>query len=245
MISLQLFGGAVVETGQGPVSGRCAQRHQIALLALLATAPRHTLSRDKLIGLLWPDSDTKHARNLLNVSVYTIRKALGEDALQSVGDGVQLADTRWRVDVVEFEAALAARELERAVLRYSGPFLDGFFLADAPEFNRWQEGERDRLARKCAGVLQSLATSAEAEADPAKAAVWWRRLAAHDPYDSHTALGLMRTLARAGNPAAAVHHVQAHATLLRDELGVEPSREVTAFAAALWGGAGATGTAPA
>jgi DNA-binding SARP family transcriptional activator len=181
VISLQLFGGAVVETVQGSVSGRCAQRHQIGLLALLATAPRHTLSRDKLIGLLWPDSDTKHARNLLNVSVYTIRKALGEEALQSVGDRIQLADARWCVDVREFETALAARELERAVSLYRGPFLDGFFLADAPEFNRWQEGERDQLARRWAGALQALAASAEAESDPAKAAEWWRRLRLVDP----------------------------------------------------------------
>jgi TolB-like protein/DNA-binding SARP family transcriptional activator len=244
MVSLHLFGDAVVETDQGRVTGRCAQRHQVALLALLATAPRLTLSRDKLIGLLWPGSDTKHARNLLNVAAYTVRRALGDDALQSVGDGIELPNARWHVDVREFETALAADDFERAVSLYRGPFLDGFFLTDAPEFNHWQDGERDRLARKFGRALQALATSAETEGDVAKAAEWWRSVAAHDPLDSLAAMGLMRALARAGNPAAAVHHAQAHAALLRDELGVEPSDEVTAFAATLSRGEVAVATVP-
>lgn len=233
MLSLKLLGGAAVEADQGRVTGRCAQRHQIALLALLAIAPRQTLSRDKLLGLLWPESDTKHARNLLNVSVYAIRRAVGEDALESVGDGVQLGRARWQVDVAEFEAALVAHELDRAAALYEGPFFDGFFLADAPEFNRWQETERDRLARRYAGALEGLAASAEAGSDPANAAAWWRRLASHDPYDSRAALGLMRALARDGHRAAAVQYGQTHTAFLRDELGIEPNPEVTTFAATL------------
>jgi TolB-like protein/DNA-binding SARP family transcriptional activator len=233
MLSLKLLGDAAIEADHGRVTGRCAQRHQIALLALLASAPHRTLSRDKLIGLLWPESDTKHARNLLNVSVYAIRKALGEDALQSAGDGIQLAAARWHVDVVDFETAVAARDLERAASIYAGPFLDGFFLGDAPDFNRWQETERDRLARRYASALQALATDAETRGDSSSAADWWRRLAAHDPYDSSAALGLMRALERTGNRAAAVQHAKAHGALLRDELGVEPTADVTGFAATL------------
>jgi hypothetical protein len=29
----------------------------------------------------------------------------------------------------------------------SGPFLDGVFISDAPEFERWPESERSRFAR--------------------------------------------------------------------------------------------------
>ena len=37
MVRLRLLGGALVERGDGtPVAGRAAQRHRVALLALLA-----------------------------------------------------------------------------------------------------------------------------------------------------------------------------------------------------------------
>ncbi|MDQ3998000.1 MAG: winged helix-turn-helix domain-containing protein, partial [Gemmatimonadota bacterium] len=235
MLYLRLFGGAVLESDLGRVSGRGAQRHQIALLALLATAPGHTLSRDKLIGLLWPESDTKRARNLLSVAVYGVRRTLGEDVLLSTGDGVTLNGDRCRVDVAEFESALTARQLERAVRCYKGPFLDGFFLDEAREFDRWVEAERDRLARRYAGAVRDLAVGAEAAGQPACAAEWWRQLVAHDPYDSQVALGLVRALARAGNRAGALRHAQGHESLLRTDLGIEPSREIATFAATLGG----------
>lgn len=40
---------------------------------------------------------------------------------------------------------------------YAGPFLDGFFLSDAPEFERWVDTERGFLARQYAGALEALA----------------------------------------------------------------------------------------
>jgi transposase len=43
---------------------------------------------------------------------------------------------------------------------YGGPLLDGFYVADAPEFERWVEGERDRLGRAYARALERLAEAA-------------------------------------------------------------------------------------
>ena len=50
-------------------------------------------------------------------------------------------------DVREFETARQAGDLERAVELYGGPFLDGFFLTDAQEFERWVENERAGFAQ--------------------------------------------------------------------------------------------------
>jgi hypothetical protein len=53
---------------------------------------------------------------------------------------------------------------------------------DAHEFGRWMDGERDRLARACAQVLERTAAAAAAvEGNHVAAVEWWRRLAAHDP----------------------------------------------------------------
>src|SRR5215217_8374278 len=129
MIRLRLLGGASVGRDDGTLlAGRAAQRHRLALLARLACAPGLGLSREKLIGLLWPESDTERARNLLNVSVYELRKALGDDALLSTGDDLRLNPDVVISDVAELEAALARGDHEAAVASYRGPLLDGFFL---------------------------------------------------------------------------------------------------------------------
>src|SRR5215213_4791705 len=104
---LRLFSSPSLDAeGGDPLTGRAAQRHRIALLALLALAPAGRLSRDKLIGFLWPESDAERGRNLLKVSVYVLRSALTESALLSEGDDLRLNAEVVRPDVAEFEAAL-------------------------------------------------------------------------------------------------------------------------------------------
>lgn len=230
MVSLKLFGGASLEAEGRRLTGPAAHRHRLALLALLAASPSRALTRDKLISLLWPERDAEHARKLLNQSVYVLRNALGEDALLSAGEELQLKTTRMRCDVVAFEEALAEGDLERSVEFYTGPFLDGFHLSDATEFERWVDAERRRLSGVCAEALKELAETAEGRGDFRGAVEWWKALAAHVPYDSRVALRLMQALASDGNPAGALRHAAMHERLLREELAIEPPRKVTALA---------------
>lgn len=233
-VSLKLLGPPSLQDSDGsPLGGQAAQRHRIALLALLARSPERGLLREKLMGYLWPESDAERARNLLNVSLYVLRRALGEDALVSSADHLRLNPERVRSDVVELEAALAAGEHERAVAAYGGPFLDGFFLTHAPEFDQWAALERDRLAGSYAAALEALADAAGARRDLTAAAGWWKTRAAQDPYDSRVARRLMQALDAAGNPAAALQHAAIHKRLLRDEFGVGPDPETEAAVAAI------------
>ena len=43
----------------GPVEGAGGQKRRLALLALLDAAGERGMSRDKLLGLLWPESEAK------------------------------------------------------------------------------------------------------------------------------------------------------------------------------------------
>lgn len=230
---LRVLGGAFVESQDGPLTGRIAQRHRLALLSLLAAAPAGTLSRDKLMTYLWPERDAEHARNLLNQTTYVLRKTLGEEALISIGDELRLNPDVVTADAHEFEAAIEGEELERAVALYRGPFLDGFHLPDAHEFERWVDRERSRLARRHRDALEALAEAAESRGDLRAAVRWSRRLAAEEPYSSRVALRLMRALAAAGDPAGALRHARVHEALVRDEFGRGPDAEVSALAGRL------------
>ena len=228
-IHLRLFGSPSLEREDGSVlAGRAAQRHRLALLALLSLAPGHRISRDKLMAWLWPEADGKRARNLLNVSTHVLRGVLGETSIVSAGEDLRLDVAAVRPDVAEFERAMQAGDEESAVALYRGPFLDGFFLPEAEEFDQWSGRERQRLADIYGKALEGLAERAEAAGDFGTAAVRWRARAAHDPLDSRVALRLMRALDASGNPAAAIQHGAAHARLLSEELG-SSAPEVTAL----------------
>ncbi len=169
MLFLQLFGGVSLLHGREPVSGPATQRRRLALLALLAVSPRGSASRDKLVAFFWPEDDRERARHFLADSVFTLRKQLGKDCILTVGDELVLNAQRVQSDVCQFHEALERGDSEGAVALYQGPFLDGFFIADGPEFERWVEAERDRLARVYAGALERLASEMEDREDYAGA----------------------------------------------------------------------------
>lgn len=224
-------------TGEGrSLSGKPVQPRRVALLALLAVHPHHTLSRDKLLAFLWPESPEEQGRHRLSESLYVLRKALGEEALISDGDQVRLDPVRLECDVVSFRSAVREEDPEAAVALYAGPFLDGFFLKDSGEFQRWVESERQSLAQDFGRAMETLAAAADRSGDPVEAVGWWSRLAAHDPYNSRFALGLMQALARAGDPGNAIQYAQEHAQVLREELGAEAPLDILASAESLRNG---------
>jgi DNA-binding SARP family transcriptional activator len=230
MFVLKVLGGAALERGGVPVAGRAVHRRRLALLALLAAARGRMVRRERIIGYLWPEHPGDAARHLLSESLYIIRKTVGDDTFVSAGDELSLDPAVVRSDLGDFLAALDADDPEGAVAAYGGPFLDGFVVDDAPEFERWAEEERDRLARAYARALEQLAVARETEGDPLGAAEWWKRLARHDPFSSRIALRTMQALEAGGERAAAIRHAAAHASLMRAEMEAEPDAEVEQLA---------------
>jgi DNA-binding SARP family transcriptional activator/TolB-like protein len=231
---LDLLGDPAFSSPAGPVQGRAAHKRRVALLAVLAVARGRPVGRERLIGLLWPELTSEAARHNLSETLYVLRKELGDEAIVSpAGGDLALGPAVVESDVAEFQALLDAGDAEAAVHLYRGPLLDGFYVADAPEFERWAEGERDRLARAYGRALEGLAETAETEGSAIRAVDWWRRLASHDPFSSRTALRLVRALDAAGERPSALRAAETHAALLREELGVEPDPDLQAFVARL------------
>ena len=231
---LELLGDPAFSGPDGPVRGRAAHKRRVALLAVLAMARGRPVGRERIIGLLWPELTTEAARHNLSESLYVLRKELGEGSVSAASAGdVALSPDAVASDVAEFQDRLEAGDAEGAAALYRGPLLDGFYVADAPEFERWIDGERDRLARAHATALEGLAQAAETEGSAIRAVDWWRRLAAHDPFSSRTALRLVRALDAAGERPSALRAAETHAALLREELGVEPDPDLLELVARL------------
>src|SRR5687768_6266926 len=197
-ISVQLLGGACLRSGDQPISGPPAQRHRIALLALIVASWPQPLSRDRAMAMLWPERDLTSARRLLNLAVHVLRAALGEEAIASTGDGLLLNPSRVSCDLHELRAALDSGEPDRVVRLYTAPFLDGFHLDDSPEFSYWLDERRAELAHAYVGALLELTERQRQSGDRHARVRTWLRLVATDPHSAAYAQGLMRALDDAG-----------------------------------------------
>lgn len=233
VIRIEVLGDPLLSGPRGPFRGRATYKRRLALLSILAAARGRPVGRERLMALLWSELPAESARHSLSEALYVLRKELGEGVFVLVGGEVGLSAAHVESDVDAFERALEEGRAGDAAGLYRGPFMDGFHVSDAPEYERWADGERDRLARLYARAVQGLAEAAEAGGDALEAVEWWRRLAAHDPYSSRVALRLARALRAAGEGAAALRHVDAHAAFLAEELGVGPDGELLEFAAGL------------
>ncbi|HEY9427866.1 MAG TPA: BTAD domain-containing putative transcriptional regulator [Gemmatimonadaceae bacterium] len=225
MLRLRTFGAAGLQRADG--SSIALQRRPLALLAFVA-ASADGASREKTLGVLWPDVEEERARHSLAQTLYALRRSCGAEVVRGT-NVLQLDAALITTDLADFEQALAADEPERAAELYAGPFLDDFHLPNAGEFERWAEAERADLARRVARALETCATRAAKRGDARLASEWWQRLAALDPLDSRVALALVEALAAAGDVTGAIRHAQLHQMILRSELDLPPDAAVAAL----------------
>lgn len=234
MLRLSILGGAALE-GTDSVQSVLAQPKRLAVLAFLALRmSRGVQRRDTLLGLFWPESDDERARNALNVALYSLRRALGPGIMVSRGrEEVGLDPAELWCDAVAFEEALDAGLLEEALELYRGELLPGYFLSNAPEFERWLDGERARLAHRAFKAARMLAEGAEAVGDHPAAAEWARRMLAIVPGSEQSLRRLIVLLDRMGDRAGAVRAYDRFARQVNEDLELDPSPETRALVEAI------------
>jgi DNA-binding SARP family transcriptional activator/tetratricopeptide (TPR) repeat protein len=242
---VRLLGRLALENGPGLSEGPAARRRSLALLAILAAAGEQGVPRDKLLLYLWPESDTRRARNSLHQTLYALRQQLGQDAVLAGIPNLQLNSARFTSDLWDFDAALARGDIEEAITLYSGPFLDGFSLPELVEFEQWMEETRARIARRYADALESAAARATAQGHHRLAVERWQAVARLDPLSSRPALGLIRAFVAAGNRPSALEHARVYEGLVRRELGTAPDPAVSALVESLRAEGMQPGAAPA
>ena len=243
MLRVNVLGGLAVERDGLRLEGAAAQPRRLALLALLVVAGAKGLGRDKILALLWPDADEERGRKNLAQSVYALRQVMGEDSLVGGPWDLRINPAVVSSDLAEFQSARESGALDRAAASHNGPFLDGFHLPGAAEFERWVDERRTDINHDYAEVLERLARDARVENHPRAGVDWWRKRVALDPHDGRVSASLMRALVAAGDPGAALQHGRAFQSALAEELGLPPNPEVGGMIASVLAGQRAV-TAP-
>ncbi len=207
--------------------------HQARLQLLLAyvTLQRDlALSRQQIAFLFWPDSAEKQAFTNLRKLLYLLRQALPavDHFLSLTAETVTWrSDAAFTLDVAEFEAAcqrgaasdsVAAKiaAYQDALAHYGGDLLPGFY-------DEWVLVERERLRTLYATALTRLADLYEGQRAYGDALACAQRLLSQDSLQESSHRLLIRLHLLNEDRAAALRVYHTCATLLRDELGVDPS----------------------
>ncbi|MEZ4771332.1 MAG: hypothetical protein R2844_23300 [Caldilineales bacterium] len=128
-----------------------ARRQARALLYRLAASPE-PVARSQLTFLFWPDAPDTAARRNLTQRLSLLRRDLPDPRLvQTTATHVQLDRERVCVDTSQFRHLLdeaggrQPASLAEAVDLYTGSFLGGFSLPNAPEFDQWVHAQRSEM----------------------------------------------------------------------------------------------------
>ena len=154
MLEIRLLGQFAVSDDGQPID--IPSRPAQSLLAYLLMNPGARHRREKLAGMLWPDSDEENARSNLRHALWRLRKSVGEQhfAADKVSIGIS-PDSEYWLDVDQLEAPTGG-SVEggiAAVSVYQGELLPGFY-------DEWADQERERLhatfERRMAAAIDGL-----------------------------------------------------------------------------------------
>src|SRR3989442_1143245 len=236
MIELRMLGRLSVTGADGrEAQTLLGQPRRFALLAYLAAAtPFGFHRRDTLLALFWPELDQGHARTALRQALRVLRTSLGSGVLVNRGDedvGLDFGQV-WS-DVAAIERAIDAGAWLEATDLYRGPLLEGFFISDGPEFERWLESERARLREAAARAAQALIEQCESRGNLTTATHWARRAVELAPNDEALVRRLISVLDHHGDRASAPQAYQAFSQRPAPEYAGQPAAETQALVAAV------------
>lgn len=229
MIQLRLLGTIQLQSDEGrDVRAVLAQPRRLALLAWLAL--HGTSRRETLLGVFSPESDATRARSALRNALHFLRRELGPEAIESVGDGeLRVGPDRVWCDVRAFEKRLDEGRVEAALELCRGDLLEGFHVDGAPEFERWVDEERRRLHRRALEALSSVVDEAVEAGQPALAIHHARHALTLEPVDEPTVRRLVTLQWRAGERTGAIRTYEEFAERLDAEYDLEPTEETAAL----------------
>lgn len=243
-VRIQVCGRLAIEIAGTRCEARLPGRQGRLLVTYLVLHRHDMLTRDALAAALWPDDPPQAAETAVYALLSKCRAVLGADLLSSRGP-VRLtlpADAWVDVDTARdaahrAESALAQQQWSRAW----GAAQTGLFIArrgflpeeDLPWVAPVRRELQDLYLRSLETYTAAALNLGGTELATAERAA--RELVAAAPFREAGHRLLMQALAAGGNPAQALLAYEQLCRLLRDKLGVAPSRETRDLHAAVLG----------
>jgi DNA-binding SARP family transcriptional activator len=216
-LRLELLGGATL-LGIGVRHN--LERKTAAVLTLLALEGE--ITRSKVAGLLWSDTDEERARANLRQCLHRLKKLIGSDLINP-GERMSLNATL-EVDTLTLESRAFLGD-DAGLIAVRGEILGGLDFEDCPELSDWLLIQRERWRTARVGAyrraLQNL--------DASQALEWAQEWVNLEPISEEAHRAVARVYFKRGNRALALQTILDLELLLQRELATGLSSDSKAL----------------
>ncbi len=230
-IRIRLLGTPEIHYGDQPLSFRT---RKVLALFIYLTAAGGMHRREKLMALLWPETDARKGAVTLRATLSRLRRALRPAGEVLVAEGGQVGldfggtpdlDLARLAAAVDAAPSIAALAEILAIDR--GEFLEGFSLPDAPEFDTWAATQREACQRQVEAAYDRLTGHLLADHHYPAAVEAAARWVARAPLHETAYRRLMTAQALSGRRSDALATYAQCRTVLAAELGISPAGVTT------------------
>lgn len=231
MLQIKLFGSPDFKADNQHID---ISRRKAAALFIYLVVTRRPHSRDHLCTLLWSEADTTAARAELRRMLSTLNHSALGQYIEADRHSVKLIHTDaievdfWRFDQIlnEGDWITLSSTLESWLL----PFLQGFNMSDAPEFDDWQQLMNTQIRQRLIPVLEQLVMQSQGQQTHHETIRLLRAWLMIDEDHEGVHRWLMRCYAEAGQAANALVHYQQLRQQLKMRYETEPEAETQQLA---------------
>ncbi len=223
-------GRVTLTTGSRTIPGSTIRRKVLGLLCFLVSRG-FSATRDQVLDALWPELDPDVAVNSLNQTVYFLRRVFEEEYVEDLSPGYLRHDS----DVIWLDTELVSSrsaqvrallrtfsdrpspdDVERLVDLYHGRFALDF------EYEEWAAPYRDSMHAAYLEVVERAVRDDLNSGYFDRGISIARKALEVDPSAEQIEVSLLRLYKATGAHAAAAEQYGHYASMLRDELGLEP-----------------------
>jgi DNA-binding SARP family transcriptional activator len=224
-------GRVVLHVGARVIPGTELRRKVLALLCFLLARSGLAATRDHVMEALWPDSDPEQALNSLHQTAYFLRRAFEQDYVEDLSPGylhhegdmvwldAELVDSRSRRCAALLRALgaiPAPDDIDRLAIEYRGRFALDFAYED------WAATHRDSLHARYLEAMERALSDEIDRGNLDRAVRLAQRILEVDPDAEQVEVALLRLYRATGAHAAAAEQYAHYASVMREQLGVEP-----------------------
>ncbi|MDJ0753545.1 MAG: BTAD domain-containing putative transcriptional regulator [Ardenticatenaceae bacterium] len=232
-IHISLFGKLLIEVGGDVINGFDSSKLSEFFCFLLVYRDRPH-SRDKLANLLWSNLSTSKSKTYLRKTLWQLQTILDDpDFLSIEPEWIQInKDAPIWLDVAILENAfnhvkgvqghqldsLTMEQVRQATDLYRGDLLEGWYL-------EWCLHERERLQNIYLILLEKLMGYCESHGEIEEGFSYGMQVLAYNQARERTHRRLMRLFYSGGYRTDALRQYERCVDILRQELGVQPSKQ--------------------
>lgn len=233
MLNLYFMGKSRIEYAGKRLEDKLGTK-AIALLCILILNENKYISREKIEGYLWPDSDTQAARYNLRYNLWLIKKNIGSDEnnnlLIFVDNECCCVNTNYKfkcdiIDIMKFKPTKddSVINILKLTKLFQGDLLEGFYFKNCDELNDLILFERMQFEKHEVRILKRLVELYECKKNYDACIQTINSILEIEPYDEGMVLNALDIYVKHEKPVDAITYYNNFSEILSSNLGVFPS----------------------